>query len=72
MHSKVLFTFVPDKNFGQLINILAYSLIMLNTIYTEFLFIAVWFTDQNSKLLEIEDNGNMTCTIGYINNCTNA
>ena len=42
--SKVLFTFVPNKQFGQLINILPYSLTMLSTTNTEFLFIEVWFT----------------------------
>ena len=33
--SKVLFTFVPNKQFGQLINIAPHSLIMLNTTNTE-------------------------------------
>ena len=37
---------------------------MLNKTNTEFLFIEVWFTDQNSKQLEIEDNVNMTLIIG--------
>ena len=32
--SKVLFTFVPNKQFGQLINISPHSLIMLNTTNT--------------------------------------
>ena len=56
--SKVLFTLVPNKQFGQLINISPHSLIMLSTTNTDFLFIEVWFTDQNSKPLEIEDNIN--------------
>ena len=34
--SKVLFTFDPNKEFGQLNNILSHSLIMLSTINTEF------------------------------------
>ena len=62
--SKVLFTFVPNKQFGQLINISPHSLTMLNTTNTEFSSIEVWFTDQNSKPLEIEDNVNMTLIIG--------
>ena len=33
--SKVLFTFVPNKEFGQLVNIVPHSLIMLNTTSTE-------------------------------------
>ena len=32
--SKVLFTFVPNKQFGQLINIAPHSLTMLNTTNT--------------------------------------
>ena len=62
--SKVLFTFVPDKQFGQLINIAPHSLTMLSTTNTEFSFIEVWFTDQNSEPLEIEDNVNLTLIIG--------
>ena len=61
--SKVLFTFVPNKQFGQLINISAHSLTMLNTTNAEFPFVEVLFTDQNSKQLEIEDNINMTLII---------
>ena len=62
--SKVLFTFVPNKEFGQLINIVPHSLIMLNTTSTELSSIKVWFTDQNSELLEIEDSVNLTLIIG--------
>ena len=43
--SKVLFTFVSNKQFGKLINISPHSLTMLNTTNTEFSFIEVWFTD---------------------------
>ena len=62
---KVLFTFVPNKQFGQLINISPHSLTMLKTTNTEFqTIIKVWSTYQNSKPLEIEDNVNMTLIIG--------
>ena len=61
--SKVLFTFAPNKQFGQLINIASHSLTMLSTKNTEFSSIEVWFTDQNSKPLEIEDNVNLTLII---------
>ena len=33
--SKVLLTFVPNKQFGQLINISPHSLTMMNTVNTE-------------------------------------
>ena len=52
--SKVLFTFVLNKQFGQLINIAPHSLIMLNTTSTEFSSIEVWFTDQNSEHLKLK------------------
>ena len=62
--SKVLFSFVLNKQFGQLINISPHSLTMMNTVNTEFSFVEVWFTDQARKALEIGDNVNLTLTIG--------
>ena len=62
--SNVSFTSVPNKQLYQLINISPHSLTMLNTTNTEFSFVEVWFTDQNSKQLEIEDNVNMVLIIG--------
>ena len=62
--SKVLFTFFSNKQFEQLITVAPHSLTMLNTANTEFSSIEVWFTDQNSKQLEIEDNINMTLITG--------
>ena len=57
-------TFVPNKQFGQLINISPHSLMMMNTVNTEFSSVEVWSTDQASKALEIEDNVNLTLIIG--------
>ena len=54
--SKVLFTFVPNKQFD--------SLTVLNTTIAIFSFIEVWFTDQNNRPLEIEGNLNITIMIG--------
>ena len=51
--SKVLFSFVLNKQFGQLIYISPHSLTMMNTVNTEFSFVEVWITDQASKPLEI-------------------
>ena len=62
--SKVLFSFVPIKQFGHLVNISPHSLTMMNTVNTEFYFAKVWFRDQVSKALEIEDNVNLTLIIG--------
>ena len=62
--SKVLFTFVPNKKFGQLINISPHAFTMVNTVNTEFSYVEVRFTDQASKALEIEDYINLTLIIG--------
>ena len=61
--SKVLFTFVQNKKFGNLLNISPHVFTIMNTINTEFSSVEVWFTDQSSKVLEIEDNGNLTLII---------
>ena len=61
---KVLFTFVPNKQYDQLISILPHSLIMLKTTNAEFQFVEVCFTDQNNRPLGIEDSVNITLIIG--------
>ena len=62
-HSRVLFTFVPNKQYGQLISISPHSLGFLKTMNTEFSEIDVWFTDQNNNALEIKDNVNISLII---------
>ena len=64
--SKLLFTFIPNKQLGQLINISPHSLTMTNTVNTEFSSVEVWFTYQVSKALETEDNVNLELMIGII------
>ena len=49
--SRVLHTFVPNKSFGQLLDISPKNFMILKTFDSD---IEVWFTDQNSKLLEIK------------------
>ena len=62
-HSRVLFTFVPNKQYGQLISISPHSLVFLKAMNTEFSEIEIWFTDQNNNALEIEDNVNISLVI---------
>ena len=57
-NSSVLYTFVPNKSFGKFLDISPKSFIFLKTFDTEFSCIEVWFTDQNSKPLEIESKIN--------------
>ena len=38
----------------------------MNTVITEFSYVEVWFTNQYSKALEIEDNVNLTLMIGQL------
>ena len=65
--SKVLFTFVPNKKYGQLITVSPETLIMLKTVNIEFSLIEIWFTDQDNRPLEIEDSGNISLIIGIGN-----
>ena len=65
--SNVLFTFVPNKKYGQLITVSSEMLIMLKTVNTEFSFIEIWFTDQDNRLVEIEDSVNISLIIGIGN-----
>ena len=51
--SRVLYTFVPNKSFAQLLDISPKHFILLKTFDVEISYIEVWFTDQNSKPLEI-------------------
>ena len=62
--SKVLFTFVPNKKFGQLITVSPHSLTIIKTTNSKFSFIQVWFTDQNNKPLKIKNNVNITLING--------
>ena len=61
--SRVLYTFVPNKPFGSLLEISPTNHIFLKTFNSEFQTIEVWFTDQNSQPLEIEDRINLTLVI---------
>ena len=63
-HTKVLLSFVLDKQFGQLINFKQNTLIMMNTVNTEFSHVEVWFTNQSNKALEVEDNVSLILIIG--------
>ena len=61
--SRVLYTFIPNNSFGSLRDISPSNHIFLTTFNSEYDEIIVWFTDQNSKPLEIEDRINLTMVI---------
>ena len=61
--SRVLYTFVLNKQYGQLINISPHTLVMLKIMNAEFSEIEISFTDQNNIALEIEDNVNISLII---------
>ena len=61
--SRVLYTFVPNKQFGRLLEISPKNHIFLKAFNSEHNKIKVWFTDQNSQPLEIEDRINLTMVI---------
>ena len=50
-NSRVVYTFVPNKSFAQLLDVSPRNLIFLKTFVSEFLYIEVSFPDQNSNPL---------------------
>ena len=62
-YSRVLYTFVPNKPFGSLLEISLTNHIFLKTFNSEYNEITVWFINQNSQPLEIEDRINLTMVI---------
>ena len=58
-NSRVLYTFFPNKLFGQLLDISPRNFIFLRTFDSEFSYVDVRLTDQNSNPLEIEDKINI-------------
>ena len=69
--SRVQYKFVPNKSFGQLLDILPKNGIFSKAFDLEFSYIEIWFTDQNSKLLEIEDKMSITLVIIKVQNIKN-
>ena len=62
-NSRVVYTFVPNKSFGQLLDISSKNFIFLKTFDSEFPYIEVQFKDQNFNPPEIEDKINITLVI---------
>ena len=61
--SRVLHIFVPNKSFGKILDISPKTSIFLKTFNSEFSYVEVWFTDQNSKPSEIKSKINITLVI---------
>ena len=55
-----------QKTFGQTLNISTTNHIYTETFYSEFSYIEVWFTNQNSIPPVIEDRINLTLVINDI------
>ena len=62
-YSQVLYMFVPNKPCGSLLEISPINHIFLKILNSEYDEIIVWFTDQNSQSLEIEDRINLTMVV---------
>ena len=61
--SRILYTFVPNKTFGSLLEISPKNHVFLKNFNSEFREIKVCFTDQKSRPLEVEDKINATLII---------
>ena len=62
-NSRIIYTFVPNKPFGSLLEISPPNHVFLKTFNSEFQEIKVWFTDQNIRPLEVEDKINLTLIV---------
>ena len=61
--SRILYTYVPNKTFGSLLEISPTNQVFLKTFNSEFQEVKIWFTDQTIKPLELEDTINITLII---------
>ena len=61
--SRILYTFVSNKSFDRLLEISPTNHIFLKTSNSEYQEIKVWFTDQTSNLLEVQDKISPTLII---------
>ena len=61
--SRFFYTLVPNNLFGQLLNISLETFMFLKTFNSEFSYVEVWFTDQNSKPLVIKVKISITLVI---------
>ena len=61
--SRILYTFVPNKTFGSLLEISRTNQVFSKIFNSEFQEVKIWFTDQTSKLLELKDKINITLII---------
>ena len=63
--SRVLYKFAPNKPFGSLLEISLTNHRFLKTFNSEYPNIKIWFTDQNSQPIEIENRINLTLVIKW-------
>ena len=58
--SRILYSFFPNKAFGQLLDNSPKNVIFLKTFDSKFSYLQVWSTNQNSKPLKIRNTVNIT------------
>ena len=61
--SRILYAFVPNNTFGSLLEISPTNHVFLKTFNSELQEIKIWFKDQPSAPLEVEDKINVTLII---------
>ena len=61
--SRVLYKFVPNNSLSQLLDISHKNVMFLNNFDSWFSYIELWFTNQNSRQLEMTDDVNNTLII---------
>ena len=58
-----MYTLDQNKSFGQLLKISSTNFTFYRTFNTEFSYIEIWFTDKNSKQLEIKNKINISLVV---------
>ena len=67
--SKLLFSFLPNSKFGNLLSITPQVLKYRDTVDSIFDYIEILFTDQNGRPIQIDDDITISVTIKKVNRC---
>ena len=62
-NSEVVYTFIQNKPYDQLLDISSKNFLVLKAFNPEFPFLEVWFSDQKLKPLGIEDKISITLVV---------
>ena len=62
-YSIIFYRSISNKSFDELLHVRLKNFTFFKTVNSGFSYIEVWFTDQNSEVLNVEDKINITLVI---------